>query len=219
MRYQDVPQFMADLRRIDTVTARCLEFLILTSTRASEATGAIWDEFDLDAVRIDPDSNKKIPDPSWTIPAHRMKARREHRVPLSQPCVDLLRRLPHEVGSPLVFVGRRPGATLSKMSMAYVMDQLGQKGSVTIHGFRSTFRDWAGEDTSFAPDICEAALAHMRGDKSVRAYARGDLFNKRRRLMDSWAVYCASPPMKPDDKIDDKTDDKIVGIRSRRVAP
>ena len=206
MRYQDMPQFMADLRGMNSVAARALELLITCSLRASEVTGATWDEIDLDAVRIDPDTNKKIPDPVWNIPAARMKARKPHRVPLSPAAVALLRALPREKGNPRVFIGHRSDS-LSKMSMNYVMQALGQKNVTTIHGFRSTFRDWAGEDTSFAPDICEAALAHVRGDKTIQAYARGDLFNKRRRLMDAWAAYCASPPT--------KTDDKVVTIRRK----
>jgi integrase len=193
--YQQLPTFMADLRKIDSVAARALEFLILTAVRSSEVTGATWDEFDLDAVRIDFKTKKSVPDPVWTIPVHRMKTRRPHRVPLSPAAVDLLRKLPREAGNPRVFIGHRSGP-LSKMSMNYVMQALGQKGTSTIHGFRSCFRDWAGETTPFAHDICEAALAHVRGDQSVVAYARGDLFDKRRLLMNAWSEYCAPPPAK-----------------------
>jgi integrase len=195
--YKQINQFMADLRRIDSVAARALEFLILTAVRSSEVTGATWGEFDLDAVRIDFKTKKSVPDPAWSIPAHRMKTRRPHRVPLSPAAVGLLRKLPREAGSgnTRVFIGHRSG-TLSKMSMIYVMQALGQKNVSTIHGFRSCFRDWAGETTPFAHDICEAALAHVRGDQSVVAYARGDLFDKRRALMHSWAEYCATPPAK-----------------------
>jgi integrase len=186
---------MADLRRIDSVAARALEFLILTAVRSSEVTGAIWREFDLDAVRIDFKTKKSVPDPAWTIPAHRMKTRRPHRVPLSPAAVDLLHKLPREAGNTRVFIGHRSGP-LSKMSMNYVMQALGQKAVSTIHGFRSCFRDWVGETTAFPHDVAEAALAHVRGDQSVVAYARGDLFDRRRALMDAWAEYCATPPAK-----------------------
>jgi integrase len=195
MSYKQINRFMADLRKIDSVAARALEFLIHTAARTGEVTGAIWDEFDLDAVRIDFKTKKSVPDPAWSIPAHRMKTRRPHRVPLSPAAVDLLRKLPREAGNPRVFIGHRFGP-LSKMSMNYVMQVLGQKNVSTIHGFRSCFRDWAGETTPHAHDVVEAALAHVRGDQSVVAYARGDLFDKRRLLMNAWSEYCAPPPAK-----------------------
>jgi hypothetical protein len=109
-----------------------------------------------------------------------------------------------------VFIGRHAGAGLSRMALPWVMDRLGQSGATTIHGFRSSFRDWAGETTSFAHDICEAALAHVRGDHSVRAYARGDLFDKRRKLMEAWAKFCAAPPA--------KVGGKVVGIRRKAAS-
>ena len=192
MPFQDVPAFMAALRQQDTVAARALEFLIHTAARTGEVTGATWAEIDLD--------NK-----TWTIPANRMKAGREHRVPLSDHCIALLKALPREAGNAFVFIGSRAGAGLSRMALPWVMDRLDQK--VTIHGFRSSFRDWAGEVTSFAHDICEAALAHVRGDHSVRAYARGDLFDKRRKRMETWAKFCAAPPA--------KAGGKVVGIRRK----
>jgi integrase len=183
MPYGDLPAFMGKLRAIDTVAARALEFLILTVARAGEVIGATWDEIDFDQR-------------AWTIPAARMKARREHRVPLSPATVDLLQKLPREKGNPRLFIGQREGAGLSDMSMALVMERLGQRKVSTIHGMRSAFRDWAGETTAFSPDIAEAAIAHARGDKTVQAYARGSLFEKRRRLMDAWAKYCARSPAK-----------------------
>ena len=143
---------------------------------------------------------------TWIVPAQRMKGHREHRVPLSPAAMDLLRKLPRESG--LVFVGRYPGTRLSKMSLPWVMEALGQTGVTTVHGFRSSFRDWAGETTAFAHDIREAALAHSRGDATVQAYARGDLFNKRRKLMEAWAEFCASKPAAKD-----KT---VVAIRGGR---
>jgi integrase len=176
MDFRRLPAFMRELRRQDGVASRALEFLVFTAARSGEVISAVWDEIDLD-------------DAAWTIPARRMKAGREHRVPLSLAAIDLLHRLPRRAGNSLVFVGPAASGGLSKMSMTYVMERLGQ--TVTIHGFRSSFRDWAGETTAFAHDICEAALAHARGDKSVQAYARGDLFAKRRKLMEAWADFCA----------------------------
>jgi integrase len=178
MDYRQLPVFMAELRRQDGTAARALEFLILTAARTGEVIGATWGEIDLDSR-------------TWIVPAQRIKSHREHRVPLSSACIELLRQLPRQTGNPLVFISG-PKARLSKMAMTYVMERLNQ--SVTIHGFRSSFRDWAGETTAFAHDICEAALAHVRGDQSVRAYARGDLFLKRRKLMEAWAEYCAAKP-------------------------
>jgi integrase len=183
MDYRGLPAFMAGLRHEDGTAARALEFLILCAARSGEVNGAEWSEIDFD--------NK-----TWVIPAERMKGHREHRVPLSDRAVAILRDLPREAGNPFVFIGRQPGAELSRWAMPWVMEHHGQRGVTTIHGFRSSFRDWAGETTAFAHDICEAALAHVRGDHSVRAYARGDLFDKRRKLMDAWAEYCASPPAK-----------------------
>jgi integrase len=182
MPYADVPTFMVKLRQEQTVAARALEFLILTAARTGEVIGAMWSEIDFDTK-------------TWTIPGSRMKAGREHRVPLSDHAVAILHGLPREAGNPHVFTGRRASAGLSKETLPVVMDRLGQDG-VTIHGFRSSFRDWAGETTGFAHDICEAALAHVRSDHSVRAYARGDLFGKRAKLMAQWAVYLSKPPAK-----------------------
>jgi integrase len=182
MAFAQLPSFMVALRQNGTIAARALEFLIYTAARTGEVTGATWAEIDLDAT-------------TWTIPANRMKAARAHRVPLSAHAVALLRALPRESGNPFVFVGPR-GAGLARMALPLVMRRMGQNGQTTIHGFRSSFRDWAGETTAFAHDICEAALAHVRGDKSVQAYARGDLFDKRRKLMEAWATYLFKPPAK-----------------------
>jgi integrase len=183
MPYAEIATFMAALRQQDTVAARALEFLILTAARTGEVIGAYWSEIDLDNA-------------VWTVPAERMKGHREHRVPLSKRAVDLLRALPRERNNPHVFIGRSAGAGLSRMAMTWVMGRMRQHGATTIHGFRSSFRDWAGETTAFAHDICEAALAHVRGDHSVRAYARGDLFDKRRKLMQAWSEYLAAPAPK-----------------------
>ncbi len=180
MKHNALPFFMDKLRSEQGSAARALEFLILTAARSGEVRGATWDEIDLK-------------DAAWTVPAARMKGRKEHRVPLTKPVLDLLRDLPREDGNPFVFIGNRPGEGLGRIAMPWLLGgRIGVK-DVTIHGFRSTFRDWAGEKTSVPPDICEAALAHARGDKTVQAYARGDLFVKRRKLMEMWARFCASP--------------------------
>jgi integrase len=175
--FRDVPELVAALRKQEGLAARTLEFLVLTAARSSEAAGARWDEIDLyEAV--------------WTIPASRMKAGREHRVPLTPRAVELLRSLYTQEGNPFVFINGSGGG-LDDRALWRFMRQMGQGG--TVHGLRSAFRDWAGEQTAFPHDVAEAALAHVRGDKSVRAYARGDLFDKRRRLMEAWASYIASP--------------------------
>jgi integrase len=182
MHYRDVPALMAALRKHNTVPARALEFLILTAARTSEVLGARWSEIDF--------ANK-----AWTVPASRMKGKREHRVPLSSAAIDLLQKLPRD-GGEYVFIGRRAGGPHQRMVFTYLMQVFGQKGKATTHGFRSSFRDWAGEVTAFPPDVCEAAIAHVRGDKNVQAYARGDLFNKRRQLMGAWAQHCITPATK-----------------------
>jgi integrase len=182
MHYRDVPAFMIALRAHDTVPARALEFLIHVAARSNEVLGAQWSEIDL-------------VDKIWTVPAERMKSKREHRVPLSPTAVELLRELPRD-GGRFVFIGKGAGAPIHRMALTWLMMQLGQEGKATVHGFRSTFRDWAGETTAFPHDVCEAALAHVRGDKSVQAYARGDLFAKRRLLMATWSKHCLTPPSK-----------------------
>jgi integrase len=194
--YAELPGFMVKLRQYEGSAARALEFLILTAARSREVTGARWDEIN-------------FADQSWTVPAARMKGRKEHRVPLTKPLLDLLRDLPREDGNPFVFVGNRPGEGIGRIGMAWLLgERMGVKAA-TIHGFRSTFRDWAGEQTSVPPDICEAALAHARGDKTVQAYARGDLFNKRRKLMEAWARFCATPARA-------KADGNVVAIGGGR---
>jgi integrase len=184
MHYREIPAFMATVRKLDTAPARALELLILTAARSSEVLGATWGEID-------------FVDRAWNVPAARMKAKRPHRVPLSPSAIELLKKLGPRESDKLIFDGKRPGAPMNRMALTWAMNkQLGQEGKATTHGFRSTFRDWAGETTSFAHDICEAALAHARGDQSVQAYARGDLFAKRRQLMDAWAKHCTAPATK-----------------------
>jgi len=182
MHYRDVPAFMVALRAHNTVPARALEFLIHVAGRSNEVLGAKWGEID-------------FADKVWTVPAARMKAKREHRVPLSPIMIELLRKLPRD-GGEYVFIGKRAGVPNHRMCLTWMLQILGQAGKATSHGFRSSFRDFAGETTAFPHDVCEAALAHVRGDKSVRAYARGDLFTKRRQLMEQWSRYCESKPAK-----------------------
>jgi integrase len=157
------------------MAAAALEFLILTATRTGEVIGARWNEVDF-ASRV------------WTIPGERMKGGREHRVPLSAPALTVLERM-REQGTGVVFSGLRAGKSLSNMALLALMGRMG-RGDMTAHGFRSTFRDWTAERTSFPREVAEAALAHAIDDKVEAAYRRGDLFEKRRRLMDAWGEFC-----------------------------
>jgi integrase len=170
--YPEIGAFMADLRGRDSTSARCLEFLILTAARTGEVLGAQWGELDL-AVKV------------WTVPADRMKGNREHRVPLSNRAVEIVQLMQSRCANGFVFAGRNGG--LSNMSLLALLRNMGR--ALTAHGFRSTFRDWASECTSFQNEVCEAALAHVVSDKTEAAYRRGDLFEKRRKLMDAWAAH------------------------------
>jgi len=184
--YSEMPAFMAELRAKEGVSARALEFTILTAARTGEATGAKWSEIDLGARM-------------WTIPAERMKAGREHRVPLSDRVLALLAELPR-VGEH-VFAGARTGKPLSNMpTMLEQARRMRGKGA-TVHGFRSTFRDWAAEQTSYPGELCEIALAHTVSDKTEAAYRRGDMMEKRRRLMADWATYCEREPAEGDNVV------------------
>ena len=175
--YAEIGAFMARLRTLDGTAARALEFAILTCGRSNEVLGARWDEIDLSAR-------------TWTVPATRMKSRREHRVPLSDTALNVLEQQRAVLQSEYIFPGAQR-ATLNPSTLnRLVVERLGRTG-LTIHGFRSSFRDWAAERTSFDVDTAEAALAHQIGDKVRAAYERGDKFEKRRRLMDAWADYCA----------------------------
>ena len=179
--YADVPAFMADLRGRAATAARALEFAILTAARSGEVLGATCAEIDLEGA-------------VWAVPAIRMKAGREHRVPLSAPALELLRGLDAtrdaDKANPAdpVFPSAKGGKSLSSMAMAMLLRRMGS--AVTAHGFRSAFRDWASETTGFPHEVCEMALAHTIGNKAEAAYRRGDLFDKRRGLMDAWASYC-----------------------------
>ena len=171
MPYVEVPGFMAKLRERDHLAARALEFTILTAARTGETLGARWDEIDLAAD-------------TWTVPAARMKAGKAHKVPLSKRAVELLRNLPRR--DELIF-------EIGRVAMLLQLREVhGDKGP-TVHGFRSSFRDWCSERTSYPPVVAEQALAHAVGNKVERAYNRTDLFEKRRKLMDSWSDFCAKP--------------------------
>jgi integrase len=185
MAYADVPGFLVNLRERHGVAALALEFAILTAGRSGEVRGARWSEIDLDA-RV------------WTIPAARMKAGREHRVPLSAQAMAILTKLNDIRVSDPVFPGLRPNQPLSPSAMELTMRRMKIKGA-TVHGFRSSFRDWAGNETHFQREVAEAALAHVIGNAVEQAYRRSDALEKRRQLMSAWAAYCE--PSSADDKI------------------
>jgi len=166
---------MLRLRDAKGMGARALEFAILTAARSGEVRGATWAEIDLKAA-------------VWTVPGNRMKMGREHRVPLSPTAIALLNALPRMAGTELLFPAPRGGA-LSDMTLSAVVRRM--KVIAVPHGFRSTFRDWASERTNYPRDVAEMALAHAIGDRVEAAYRRGDLFEKRRRLMAEWATFCA----------------------------
>jgi integrase len=178
--YDELPAFMAALAQRQGTAARALEFCILTAARTGEVIGATWDEIDL-------------PNKLWTVPADRIKGGKEHKVPLSAPALALLTALPREQGNPFVFIGPRRG--LSDMALFAVLQRMG-RDSITVHGFRSTFRDWAAERTNYPNHVAEMALAHVVGNAVERAYRRGELLSKRERLMADWARYCMQPPVR-----------------------
>ena len=175
MPYAEVPAFMAKLRTREATAALALEFAVLTATRSGEVLGAKWAEVDLE---------KAI----WTIPANRMKAGKEHRVPLSPRAVEILEGVA-KVGGDYLFSGNGEDK-LSIMAMTMLLRRM--KLDCTVHGFRSAFRDWAAECTGFSHEVCEMALAHVIGNKAEAAYRRGDLFDKRRKLMEAWATRCST---------------------------
>jgi integrase len=183
--YAELPAFLVSLREQEGIAARALEFLILTAARTSEVIGARWNEIDL-------------LDKIWTVPAGRMKARREHRVSLSPRALAVLDEMQRardgDADDVFVFAGRKPGTPLSNMAFLMLLRRMG-RGDLTAHGFRATFKTWASECTSFQNEIAEAALAHIIGNKVEQAYRRGDLFEKRRRLMQQRATFCTSGPV------------------------
>jgi integrase len=175
--FTELPEFMAELRNRKGVSARALEFAILTAARTSEVIGAKWSEIDL---------NEGV----WTVPAERMKAGKEHQVPLSKRAMGILESLPRERGGYL-FHGAKVRSPLSNMAMLELLRGMNGNG-LTVHGFRSTFRDWAGDRTNYAREVIEHALAHRIKDKAEASYRRSDALEKRRRLMEAWAKYCSS---------------------------
>jgi integrase len=188
-----VPAFVANLRARKDIGAAALEILVLTAARAGEVTGARWPEVDLGA-RL------------WTVPAERMKARRVHRVALSERAVEILKSLPREAGNDYLFIGARAGKSLSHSAFDKLMSELAP--GFVAHGFRSSFRDWCGERTNFPREIAEGCLAHAIGTAVERAYARGDMLEKRRRVMEAWAAFCSTPVRRGD----------VVPMPTRRIA-
>lgn len=178
--WHDAPTFMKKLRQIDTIGARALEFLILTNVRSNNARSATWAEIDLERG-------------VWTIPAGCMKAGKEHRVPLSSAAVKLLKALPR-LGEDVLLFPNNKGKPLSDMALTMIVRRMG--GDFTVHGFRATFRMWAGETTAFPREVIEHAMAHQLKDKAEAAYARGDLFTKRIGLMKAWAEFLEKPVAK-----------------------
>ena len=174
----EMSQFMQALRQMPGCGSLAVQFIILTACRTSEALNAKWEEIDLNAAL-------------WIIPKERMKAFREHRVPLSEPVLGILKQIKAESKSTFVFPGRDEKKPLSNMVGLQLLKRLG-RSDLTIHGFRSTFKDWVREVTHYPDTVSEAALAHVIGDKTIEAYARGDLFEKRRALMADWALHCST---------------------------
>src|SRR6516165_1178811 len=184
--YAEIGVFMRELRERDSISARALEFTILTAARTSEVLGAKRQEADL-------------ADKTWTVPSERMKGGREHRVPLSERALEILQDLQREHGNPHVFPGGKSGAPLSQMAMLQLLR--GMRPGLSVHGFRSTFRDWCAERTNYPSEVAEMALAHTVSDKVEAAYRRGDLKDKRRRLMSEWAKYAQQPVVARGDNV------------------
>ena len=193
--YPEIGAFMAELRAIGGIAARALEFTILTAARTGEAVGARWGEIN-------------FPDRLWTVPGERMKAGKEHRVPLSNAALAILGDLAAIRSDDHVFPGGRVGRPLSNMAMLMLLRRM-SRGDLTAHGFRSSFRDWAAECTSFPTEVAEMALAHTVSDKVEAAYRRGDLFQKRRQLTEAWAALCDAPAL----------GGEVVPIRGIAAAP
>ena len=176
MAWEGVPNFIARLATHEALAARALELLIYTACRSGEVLEARWDEFDLEQGL-------------WVIPASRMKARKEHRVPLTQSALDVLKPLYEMRHSQWVFAGQSKGRPLSNMAMQQLLKRM-KVTDITPHGFRSSFRDWAGDQTSFPREVCEMCLAHTIGNKAEQAYRRSDALEKRKALLTAWEVHC-----------------------------
>ncbi|MER9217824.1 tyrosine-type recombinase/integrase [Mesorhizobium sp. M0644] len=193
MAYADVPAFMAKVKDVDGLSARALELCILTATRSGEVLNARWPEIDFNAA-------------TWTVPKERMKAGRPHTVPLSDRALAILKDLYEKRLSDCVFPGKAPRKPISNMAMAMAMRRL-EAGDYTVHGFRSSFRDWAGDATSFPRDVAEMALAHKVGDETEQAYRRGSALAKRRKLMAAWADFCLTV----------KAGDNVLAMKRRKA--
>jgi integrase len=176
--YAELGAFMVELRKQESVAARALEFAILTAARTGEVLGARFDE--IDPARI------------WVIKPERMKGLRQHRVPLSDPALAIVEQARALAVGDLIFPGRKRDTPLSGPSMPHVLERMGRK-DISVHGFRSTFADWASEQSAYPNEVVEMALAHAIASAVEAAYRRGDLFEKRRRLMDDWARFCEAP--------------------------
>jgi len=187
--YEQIAAFMADLRQRDGMAARALEFTILTAARTGETIGARWNEID-EAARV------------WIVPAGRMKGEREHRVPLSDAALAVLARVRAASKGDVIFPSLPNDRPLSNMALLTLLKRM-NRADITVHGFRATFRTWAAEQTAFPREVAETALAHVIADDTEAAYQRGDLFEKRRKLMTAWAAHCeraagaAVIPMRP----------------------
>lgn len=179
LQHKDIQDFMNALHKEGGIAAKALELAILTGTRTSETLNAKWEEIDL---------KEKL----WIIPAERIKTKQIHRVPLSIPALAILKELEKTRTGDYVFMGGKRGKPLSNTSMLMLLRRMGH-GDITVHGFRSTFRDWAAECTNFPREIAEISIAHKVGTAVERTYQRSDLFDKRRALMDEWARYCYQP--------------------------
>jgi integrase len=186
LAYAALPGFLMSLREQEGIAANALEFTILTAARTGETLGARWSEIDL-------------LDKVWTVPAGRMKAGRDHRVPLSARALAILSTMQPlrsvHAGDAFVFPGGKPRRPLSNMAFLMLLRRM-SRDDLTAHGFRSSFRDWAAERTNFPAEVPEMALAHTVSDKTVAAYHRSDLFERRRRLMTQWASFCMTPEQK-----------------------
>lgn len=178
VEYKNIPAVMKKLRTSSAVSARAVEFACLTAARSGEVRGAVWDEIDFD-------------NSIWIIPAARMKAGKEHRVPLSDRALIILEAMKQRATGDLVFGGGKDGSPISDTAMVKSLRRASGDES-TLHGLRSSFRDWAGDDTHHARDVIESALAHILKDKAEAAYRRSDALQKRRTLMEEWSIYCAS---------------------------
>jgi integrase len=214
LSYKELPALVAELATAEGshVPPKALQFLILTAARSGEVLGAKWSEIELDAVPVettdDDGTPRTVMGPVWIVPAERMKEKKQHRVPLPDRAVEILKKLGKEGDSDhgFVFIGSRKNAPLGKNAFYKLLDAM--KIEATTHGFRSSFRDWVGEETNFPADLAEVALSHAVGGKVQTTYQRGDLLEKRRVMMKAWATYCTTP----------KHSGEVVPLRSKRGA-